>query len=99
MELWAKTYFPEVKHVEEDGDLHQVDPPADVVVPDHEQVNISVEQVTWPGDQVTQVTWLGDNQMAITSSPSNRRLAHWPEQVVIDQSRMLPEHHQVAAEL
>ena len=39
--------------MEEDGDLHQVDPPADVVVPDHEQVNISVEQVTWPGDQVT----------------------------------------------
>ena len=37
--------------------------------------------------------------MAITSSPSNRRLAGGYHQVVIDQSRMLPEHHQVAAEL
>ena len=27
-----------MKHVEEDGDLHQVDPPADVVVPQHDQV-------------------------------------------------------------
>ena len=66
-----------MKHVEEDGDLHQVDPPADVVVPDHEQVNINVEQVTWPGV----------NQVAITSSPSNRRLAGGYHQVVIDQSR------------
>ena len=31
-------YLPEVKHVEEDGYLHQVDPAADVVVPQHHQV-------------------------------------------------------------
>ena len=27
-----------MKHVEEDGDLHEVDPPTDVVVPQHDQV-------------------------------------------------------------
>ena len=28
---------PEVQHVEEERDLHEVDPPADVVVPEHDQ--------------------------------------------------------------
>ena len=37
-EMAEAAYFPEVQHVEEDGDLHEVDPPADVVVPEHHQV-------------------------------------------------------------
>ena len=31
-------YLPEVKHVEQHWDLHQVYPAADVVVPQHDQV-------------------------------------------------------------
>ncbi len=32
------TNLPEVEHVKEDWDLHEVDPAADVVVPQHHQV-------------------------------------------------------------
>ena len=34
----ALAHLPEVEHVEQDRDLHEVDPPADVVVPQHDQV-------------------------------------------------------------
>lgn len=36
--LWATgTYSPEVEHVEQDGNFHQVEPSADVVIPEHKQ--------------------------------------------------------------
>ena len=36
-------YLPEVKHMEEHRDLHQVDPAADVVVPQHDEVTTQLQ--------------------------------------------------------
>ena len=43
--LVLKTHLPEVKHVEEDRNLHQIDSAADVVVSQHHQVATQLQ--TW----------------------------------------------------